>query len=57
MYPNVLFERKEKLYKCLYYTRIKEWGSKVTPGSLAGRFVRLRFELRKARIYSFAFGK
>lgn len=35
MYPNVVYDRQEHIYKIWYYTRILDWKRDVAPGSLA----------------------
>lgn len=36
MYPNVVYDEKEQLYKVWYYTKIAPaWGKHITPGPLA----------------------
>jgi len=35
MYPNVVYDRQEQIYKIWYYTRILGWKCDVTPGPLA----------------------
>jgi len=37
MYASVIFDRKEEMYKCWYYTHIKDWGKDVEPGPLAAK--------------------
>lgn len=31
MYASVVFDKEDNLYKCWYYTKIKDWGKDVTP--------------------------
>ena len=35
MYASVIFDREEEIYKCWYYSHIKDWGKDVEPGPLA----------------------
>lgn len=37
MYPSVVFDREEEIYKCWYYSHIKDWGKDITPGPLAAK--------------------
>jgi len=35
MYADVIFDKEENIYKCWYFSRIKEWKKDITMGSLA----------------------
>jgi hypothetical protein len=37
MYASVMFDREEEIYKCWYYSHIKDWGKDVEPGPLAAK--------------------
>ena len=37
MYASVIFDREEGIYKCWYYSHIKDWGKDVEPGPLAAK--------------------
>ena len=37
MYPNVLYDQQERVYKIWYYTHIKGWSKDITPGPLSNR--------------------